>query len=174
MKGAIFFRSKYGSTAEYADWIAEETGLPAFDVTGGAPEPDQFDFLVIVTPIYYYKPLMRDWLVRHLGVLTRRPCVLVTVSGAPAGDKLDGWLEDCLPASLRSRMTHFALRGRQRPSELSFFHRMMLRVASSLNSDPSAAKEEAEGFDYMDRLAIEPAVARIRQLSTRDEETATA
>jgi hypothetical protein len=32
MKGAIFFSSKYGSTAQYANWIGEATGLPVFDV----------------------------------------------------------------------------------------------------------------------------------------------
>ena len=28
MKGAIFYSTKYGSTAEYAGWIGEATGLP--------------------------------------------------------------------------------------------------------------------------------------------------
>lgn len=32
MNGAIFFASKYGSTAQYAEWIAEATDLPMFDV----------------------------------------------------------------------------------------------------------------------------------------------
>lgn len=32
MKGAIFFSSKYGSTAQYAHWISQATGLPAYDI----------------------------------------------------------------------------------------------------------------------------------------------
>jgi len=32
MKGAIFFSTKYGSTAQYAKWIGEATGLPVFNI----------------------------------------------------------------------------------------------------------------------------------------------
>jgi len=37
MNGAIFYSTKYGSTAQYAQWISEATGPPAF------PQPARWD-----------------------------------------------------------------------------------------------------------------------------------
>ena len=41
MKGAIFFASKYGSTAQYSNWLAEATGLPVFDVNNAKTALDE-------------------------------------------------------------------------------------------------------------------------------------
>ena len=47
MKGAIFYSSKYGSTAQYAQWIADATGLPIFDTKHSQADPANYDFFVI-------------------------------------------------------------------------------------------------------------------------------
>ena len=51
MNGAIFFSSKYGGTAQYANWISERTGLPVFDTKDANADPVQYDFLVLSSPI---------------------------------------------------------------------------------------------------------------------------
>ena len=33
MKGIILYKSKYGATKKYADWIAEETGFKSSEIT---------------------------------------------------------------------------------------------------------------------------------------------
>ncbi len=164
MNGAIFFASKYGSAAKYAGWIADETGLQTFYADGWITNASELDFLVLVSPIYYYKPLMLDWIKRNAAIIERKPIVFVTVSGAPPGAKLDGWLRDCLPAEFLARMQHVALRGRQDPSDLGWVHWIMLKIAALFNPDRAAAKEEAMGFDYMDRESIAPAVTLIEEL----------
>ena len=167
MNGAIYFASKYGSTAKYSGWIADETDLPTLYADGLIANPDELDFLVLISPIYYYKPLMLDWIERNAAIIERKPFVFVTVSGAPSGEKLDGWLRDCLPPEFLSRMKHVALRGRQDPKDLGWIHWIMLKIAALFNPDRQAAKEEAEGFDYMDRDSIAPAVTLIEKLKAR-------
>ena len=51
MNGAIFYTTRYGSTAQYAKWISEATGLPAFDVNGPRSNPSEYDFLILGSPI---------------------------------------------------------------------------------------------------------------------------
>ncbi len=162
MNGAIFFSSKYGSTAEYANWIGAATGLPVIDVDNDDAAPSAFDFLVIGSPVYYYKLRNREWIEKHLASLLDRPVILFTVSGAPAGEKLDGWIADCLPREFVARAEHVALRGRQVPAQLVWWERQLLKFAASRNPDPIARKEELEGFDYMDKTSIEPIVRKIR------------
>lgn len=158
MKGAIFFASKYGSTADYARWIGEAAGIPVYDVDGTEGNPADFDFLVLMSPVIYFHLTIRKWVKRNLAALGDRPLVLVTVSGAPAGERLDSWIADSLPPAIVARARHFALRGRQDPKRLTWFDWTMLKIAGLMNVNRKVAKEEAQGFDFVDRQSIGPAV----------------
>ena len=56
------------------------------------------------------------------------------------------------------------LRGRQRPEELTFFDKMMMKIGGLFNKDPQARKEELQGFDLMDKSSIEPILEMARKL----------
>lgn len=156
MNGAIFFSTKYGSTAQYANWIGEATGLPVFNVKDADADLSKYDFLILGSPIIYYKLSIRKWVKRHLASMVGKPIIFFSVSGAPAGPKLDGWIADSLPEDMILKMNHVALRGRQIPEQLSWYDRLMLIIGSLKNKDPEARKEEREGFDFMDKSSIEP------------------
>ena len=164
MKGAIFFSSKYGSTKQYADWIAEATGLPVFDIKDINADPSAFDFLVLGGHVIYYKISNHKWVKKHLANIENKPVIFFTVSGAPAGEKLNGWIKNSLPASLISKIKHVALQGRQIPSTLTWWDWTMLKIAGLMNRDRKAGKEEMQGFDYMDKSSIEPIVKMVQQL----------
>ncbi|MGI9543912.1 MAG: flavodoxin domain-containing protein [Cyclobacteriaceae bacterium] len=166
MKGAIFFSSKYGSTGQYANWIGEATGLPVFDVKDANADPSQYDFLVLGSPIIYYKLLNRKWVKRNWSAIENIPIIFFTVSGAPAGPKLNRWFAQSLPENMTSQMKHVALRGRQKPEELSMYDRLMLKIGAMKNKDPQAKKEELEGFDYMDKSSIQPIVSLVEQFQS--------
>lgn len=166
MKGAIFYSSKYGSTGQYANWIGEVTGLPVFNVKDANADPSAYDFLVLGSPIIYYKLHNRKWVKRNWSVIENRPIIFFTVSGAPAGPKLDRWFAESFPEHMTSKMKHVALRGRQIPKELTANDRMMLIIAGMKNKDPQARKEELEGFDYMDKSSIAPILKLVEQLQS--------
>ena len=168
MNGAIFYTTRYGSTAQYAKWISEATGLPAFDVNGPRSNPSEYDFLILDSPIIYHKLMFHKWVKRNFASIRNRPVFLFSVSGAGSGPKLDAWLAGCLPAELISHVEHFALLGRQNPKELTWFDRLMLIIGGLINPDPVASKEELNGFDLMNKSSIKPIVDRIEQ--TRGDE----
>ncbi len=163
MNGAIFFSSKYGSTAQYANWIGETTGLPVFDVKDANADPSKYDFLILGSPVIYYKLTIHKWVKRHLVSIDSKPIIFFSVSGAPAGPKLDGWIADSLPENFISKMNHVALRGRQIPEELTWYDRLMLKIGALTNKDPEARKQEFEGFDFMDKSSIEPILKLVEQ-----------
>lgn len=163
MNGAIFFSTKYGSTAEYANWISEATGLPVFNVKDAKDDPSNYDFLILGSPIIYYKLPIHKWVKKHLKLIDSKPIIFFSVSGAPAGAKLDGWIANSLPKYFIIKMNHVALRGRQIPEQLTLYDRMMLKIAATFNKDPKARKEEFEGFDFMDKSSIEPIVEMAKQ-----------
>ena len=163
MYGAIFFSSKYGSTAQYANWIGEATGLPVFNVKDTNADPSKYDFLILGSPIIYYKLSIHKWVKRHLVSMDSKPIIFFSVSGTPAGAKLNGWIADSLPEDFISKMNHVALRGRQIPAQLSWYDRMMLIIGGLTNKDPEAGKQELEGFDFMDKSSIEPILKLAQQ-----------
>ena len=61
-------------------------------------------------------------------------------------------------------MEHFAFRGRLDLKTVGWFTRMVLKVGAMANKDPEASNDEFNGFDYMDKSAIDPLVARIERL----------
>jgi len=163
MTGAIFYSSKYGSTGQYAKWIGEATGLPIFNIKEDNTDLSKFDFLILGSPVIYYKLTIRKWVKKNLEIINNRPIIFFSVSGAPAGPKLDGWIANSLPKKVISKMKHFALRGRQIPEQLTWFDRIMLKIASLTNKDPKTRKEEFEGFDFMDKSSIEPILKFVQQ-----------
>ena len=171
MKGALFFSGKYGSTEQYAQWIQEETGLPVFDIKNKKAEPKEYDFLVLGSSVMYYKLTIRKWVQKHAESLKNKPIILFSVSGAGPGKKLDDWVANSLPGSLKSKITHIGLRGRMDHSKLGWFLRMLLHTAALFNPDPQASKEEREGFDYMDKTTIEPIVKLVAETNmvTKEE-----
>ncbi len=159
--GAIFFSGQYGSTAQYAEWISESTGLPVFAVNETNADPANYDFLVLGSSVIVHKLLIRKWVKRHLTDIEQKPVILFTVSGAPAGPKLDDWIAASLPEHLISRARHVALRGKLDHNEIGWWVKLILRIGAWMNDDPDARNEELKGFDYMDKSSIEPILTLI-------------
>jgi menaquinone-dependent protoporphyrinogen IX oxidase len=168
MNGAIFFSGKRGSTAQYANWIGEATGLPVIDIKDPNADPSKYDFLILGSSVIYFKPTIRKWLKSNLTLINSKPTILFTVSGAEGGPKLDRWLANSLPKSFLSRMKHFAFRGRMNPMELGWGLRIFMKIGAMINPDPKASKEEREGFDYMDKTNIEPVVKLVGRFQANE------
>ncbi len=163
MNGAIFFSSRYGSTAQYANWIGEVTGLPVIDVNDAKADPSKYDFLILGSALIFYRLTIGKWVKAYLADLKSGSKILFTVSGAEAGPKLHRWVAASIPESLLSKMDHVALRGRMNPKKLSWGLRLIMKIGAFINPDPQASKEESGGFDYVDKASIEPILKLVEQ-----------
>lgn len=163
MNGAIFFSSKYGSTAQYANWIGEATGLPVFDIKDSNADPSKYEYLILGSSIIFFRLTIRKWVKANLADLKGRSKILFSVSGAGPSDKLNRWVSHSLPSRLLSQMKHVALRGRLDHSKVNWLIRLMLWIGSLINPDPEASKEERYGFDHVDKESIEPILELVRQ-----------
>ncbi len=156
MKGAIYFSGKYGSTAQYALWISEATGLPMHDINKPHPNPEDFDFLVLGSSVIIGKLTIRHWVKQHLTILTYKPIVLFTVSGAGAGPEVDAWVAKSLPEAMLTKIQPVALRGKLDIDKVGWWTRLVLRMGAWATKDPQAKKEMLHGFDFMDKSSIDP------------------
>ena len=168
MKGAIFFSGKYGSTEQYANWISEATGYPVFDIKDPEADPSKYEFIILGSSILYFKLSIRKWVKANLSRLEGRSKILFSVSGAGESAKLDRWVANSIPPGLASQMEHVPLHGRLDHSKVSWWIRLLLFMASLVNPDPQASKDERYGFDYVDKASIEPILEKVRQFKDHE------
>src|SRR5579872_2313551 len=141
MADLIVYQSKYGATAEYAQWVGEALRTDAVPV--GSLKPMQLvhaDRIIIGTPVYLGKMLMRHWIAQHQGYLRNKPVYLFVVCGTPAGDseKTGKIVKDNIPAPIRDKFRIYFLPGRVMMDKLSWMDRFLIRLAAR-------AKKKASG-----------------------------
>ncbi|WP_188930648.1 flavodoxin domain-containing protein [Puia dinghuensis] len=80
MNGVLIYKSRYGTTQQYTEWIGKALDLRLHDPDGvSQQELAAYDFLVIGTPVYFDKMLMRDWLYQHKAFLQQKQVFLFVV-----------------------------------------------------------------------------------------------
>ena len=70
MKGVIVYKSKYGATTQYANWLADELSVPLvraeeFD----SKNLSDFDFIILAGSVYIGKWLLREWVKQNAEAL---------------------------------------------------------------------------------------------------------
>ncbi len=171
MKTLVVYRTRYGSTREYAEWIAEDLGAdvrPMDQVRAADIAP--YDTVIVGGYVRMGKIQGADFLVKHANELSQKRLFFFSVAGAPAqSPDREVWFQNSVPESFRSRVAHFPLRGRAKNLNgwdrfLMSFPKLMLRIAYYRN--PTEANKRAltgmGEFDAVSRASIEPLVAAVR------------
>jgi menaquinone-dependent protoporphyrinogen IX oxidase len=152
MTGGILYKSKYGSTLQYAEWLSEQLHLPILDIDKVSIESVTLhDFFVIGSPVYIGKLMIAAWLKKHERILQNKKLFLFIVCATPASntEKLEEISRKNIPASLVANSTVFFLQGRISRENLSWLDRMLLKVGAKAESDPSLKRSMLEDFDHV-------------------------
>lgn len=162
MTGIIVYRSTYGSTKQYAEWIHEETGFALFD-SRDRTIPWNADTIVLGCPIIASKPTLTGWIQKHWSRLEGKRVLLFTTSGAdPAKEPVRDWIEKALPKKVRQGMAIFPLAGRFDFCEMSSLHKGMLRLATVLLRDEAIKHQIKHPVDGVSRANLGDLLAALR------------
>jgi menaquinone-dependent protoporphyrinogen oxidase len=162
MSGAIIYRSSYGSTKQYADWIAEETGLRVLDQSTDDIPWAELDTVVIGCPVLAMKPFLAKWITENWEKMEGKTVVLFTTSGAPSGTPgLREGFKASMPPEITDRIEYFPLQGRMIWANLKPMHKLIMRIGQMIEKDTQRRKEMVTDVDGVDRSRITPIVERI-------------
>ena len=171
MKGGIFFTGKFGSTEQYARWIADETSLPVFDLNKEDPDVSSYDFLILGSSMIIEKLTIRKWLRTNWPKLKDKSVLLYSVSGTAADHpELLKWVEESVPDDMLEEVRYIPLRGRLNPKELPWWVRLLLKVGANLQKNPETKRRMEEGFDHMDKSGVYPIIGWAREMKYDAEE----
>ncbi len=160
MKGLIIYKSNYGTTAQYARWLSEDTGYPSIDIQSVQPKDIADSEVVILgSPVFANRPVVSRWIEKNWKLLGDKQLVLYTTSGTyPEDPQLqEGFVSSFKPEAAR-RIKYFPQGGRMAFADLSPLHRFMMKLGRMMEKDPEVRAHMGEDVDRIDRQGLEAIV----------------
>ncbi|KEI78484.1 flavodoxin [Clostridium botulinum A2 117] len=170
-KIAIIYKSKYGSSKKYAQWIAEEVKGDLFNSSNITEEKlKEYDIIVYGGGLYASGISGISLITKNLDILKDKKIIVYTV-GLASTDKKEIFIpiiEKNFPKSQREEIKFFHLRGGIDYKKLSLVHKSMMamlkRVTAKKPEDKLTDEEKeflgtyGDKVDFTDKSTIIPLV----------------
>lgn len=163
MKTIVVYKSKYGYTKKYAEWLAESLGC---DIKENASFADIADYDVIIFGggIYAGRINGVKLITKNYGKLAGKKLVLFAVgSNAGRADEIEAFWEKALEKTVRENVPHFYLRGGFNYGKLGSVDRLMMNMLKKMLLGKDSLSEDEKGLlaayetpiDFTDRQNLE-------------------
>ena len=165
MNGGILFKSKYGSTGQYAQWLSHDLHLPILEIDNVSEESIELhDFFLIGSPVYIGKLSVAKWLKKHEAILKNKKIFLFIVCGTSLKneEQLNQILHENLTEQMEKSCLVFFLPGRLVKKELSWFDRFLLKVGARFEKDPVVRSHMLTDFDAVDKSNLKEIVESVQ------------
>ena len=152
MKTIVIYKSKYGSTKSYAQWIAEELDCDIFEVSKiKADALDKYDTIIYGGGLYAEVIAGVTFITKNFDKLKDKKLIVYTTGLTPPQCK-DYYeklvVEKNFKNEIYSKIKMFNFPGKMKVSELSLVHKTAIRTLKKIMSDK---KEPTE----MEKLLID-------------------
>ena len=172
VKGLIVYKSKYGATHQYANWLGEQLGFPVTEAgDADARTLHKYDVIVMGSSVYVGKILIGRWMKEYEDILKDKELFLFVVCGTPPAETghLAAMLNTNMSQSLRQKVELFFLHGRMILTKLGWFDRFLLKMGARLEKDKATSKRMLEEFDDVKREHLIPLVESIKEKTSHHE-----
>ncbi len=167
MNGAVLYRSRYGSTGQYAKWLSESLQAKLIDVKETRlTDLIPFDYLVFCSPVYYGKLLISGFIKKNWRLLKDKRVYLLAVGGMDENAKDD--IKNMLNANFDQKfsdyhITWFYSGGRMKIEKLGFFERFLIKKLAKMVKDEKEKEKLQNGYDCIDRGKLNVIIEQIRK-----------
>lgn len=157
MNALVVYESRYGSTQQYAEWIADEADADVVAAEELSPEAlGEYDVIVFGGWIHAGKLQGADFIIDNWNTLMEKRVAVFSVSGkSPDSESTKEAIQSSLPDEFREGIECFSVPGRLIYSNLRLLDRLLITVAG----------HRGVAFDRVERANVEPIVAFIRSVS---------
>ncbi|MFO7636487.1 MAG: flavodoxin domain-containing protein [Clostridia bacterium] len=171
-KTAVVYRTRYGSTRKYAEWIARE--LDADLLEGNKTSPEAllgYDTIVYGGALYPVGILGFTLIKKNYQRLREKKIIVFSVGASPATPKA---IEDIRTSNFTDEMQetveHYHFRGGFEYAKLSFTHKVLmgllkrnLQKKDSLdNNEPGMMSVFNRPVDWTDKKTIRPLLEKVK------------
>ncbi len=156
MKGIVIYKSKYGSTQQYAEWISETLGFDLAKVDEFDPDLlTEYSIVILGSYIHAGKIVMKEWLEKNTKLLNSKGLFLFTVSGtSPQSEKLRSIYESTIPSELMANSQYFAFGGKMDYKMLDRMDKMIMNMGVLLERSKASKVSMRKGYDHVKKKPI--------------------
>ena len=178
-KVVVIYKSKYGATKKYSNWIADELSCKILKNHNIKPDDlQQYDTIIYGGGIYAGGVNGIDLIIKNFNKLSNKKLILFTCGLADTADKqntdsIKKSLAKVLTAEMLEKIKVFHLRGSIDYSKLSIIHKIMMSMLHKMlskkdyNSLRKEDKEMLETYgkfvDFTNKSAISPIVEYVKE-----------
>lgn len=174
MKAIVIYKSKYGSTKQYAEWIAEEIGCEAVDAKRVKPNDlRKYDTIIYGGGLYAEIIAGVTLITKNADMLADKKIIVYTTGLTPIDcrEYYDGMVvEKNFKGDTYSKIKMFNFPGKMILSELTPVHRGAIKMLKKIMSDKKDANDMEklliqlcdEDGDFSDRALIKDLVEYAR------------
>lgn len=174
---AVIFKTKYGHTKQYAEWISEELKCDLFEQSEVSAEKMlEYDTIVYGGGLYASGILGIELITKNFSSLNNKNIVIFTVGLADPDIKsqFEPIINKNFTEEMQKRINIFHLRGGINYKELGIVHKaMMAALKSSVKNKKGELTDEdklmletyGEKIEFTDKATIKPLVSFVRSLN---------
>ena len=174
-KIAVLYQSRYGTTKQYAEWIAEETGGTLFPIPKvKLADLEGYDTIIIGGGIYAANILGMTFLTKNFSRLSGKKLIAFSVGASFDSKKnTDGIRNHSFTPEMQKIVRFFHLRGGLFYSKMGGIDRAGMKIyVGMLKKKPEEQRdEETKGMiesygkdtSFLDRASIAPIIAEVKE-----------
>lgn len=174
MNGIIVYRSKYGASKKYAEWLAEETGFRCVSIKEvKTDELASCDTVIVGGGIYASGFAFTSFLKKNIGKLKGKKIIAYACGASPY---VKEFIDEVIARNFKGDLAGIPLyycRGAYDLKSMTLADRTLCKMlrASVAKKDPKEREvweealmegDENDGRDWTDRKYIEPVLEEIR------------
>lgn len=166
----IIYKSKYGATSQYAQWLAKALDLPVKKI-GEITDAEIVSqhFIILGSSVYVGQLLVADWIQRNEDILRERKVLLFVVCGSENAKDHENIFKQNIPEALIDRANVFFLPGRLVKSKLSWKDRLKLSLGARLVKNPEIKKAMLQDKDNVKEENLCSIISRFRTINSEDK-----
>ena len=155
-KALIMYSSKYGTTKQYAEWIAAELNGDIVDVGNvNRNNLKNYDTIVLGSGLYAGNIKGINHIINNFEDVKNKKLVLFTCGLADYSkshniEAVSKRLEKIIPANVREKITIFYLRGGIDYKKLSLMHKIMMGMLNKIIKRKDAARMDDEDKEFIE------------------------
>lgn len=165
MNGAVLYRSKYGSTGQYAKWLSESLQVKLIDVKEArSTDLIPLDYLVFCSPFYYGKLLISGFIKKNRSMFKDKRVYLLVTGGTDenAKDDIKNMLNDNFDQKFFDyHINWFYSGGRIEVDKLGFLEKFLIKNMAKMVKDEKEKEKLKKGYDHIDREKLNPVIKQI-------------
>lgn len=170
MKAVIIYQGKYGSTAQYAQWLAESLGLPLINsIAANTTTARHQDCLILGSSVYAGKRSLHRWPKQNLTWLADKKIFFFIVCGTTADNEQQqaAMIRYNIDPLIKANCDFTFLPGRLMPDRLNWTDRLMIKMGAWLESDREKKAAMGKGFDRVARKELDGLISKVGKAMTK-------